>query len=134
MGTLQHTSGRQRGSCAGVYESDPKFWAIDGIPQDFTEELLAPDFDRLEPHLLRVMQRLPAFGSAGIKVINNGPICYTPDGLPLLGPVESRPGLWLAAGFAIGIGTGGGSGGVPGALDGRWRTGDRPCGRPPLAI
>ena len=103
---------RQEGNgfLCGVYESDPKLWAVDGIPPDFTEELLAPDFDRLEPHLLRVMQRLPAFGSAGIKAINNGPICYTPDGLPLLGPVASHSGLWLAAGFAIGIGTGGGSG------------------------
>ena len=39
----------------------------------------------------------------------NGPICYTPDALPLLGPVESHPGLWLATGFCVGIGTGGGS-------------------------
>ena len=28
----------------------------------------------------------------------------------MLGPVRSRPGLWLAAGFCIGIGTGGGAG------------------------
>ncbi len=103
---------RQEGNgfLCGVYESNPKFWAQDGIPEDFAEELLTPDLDRLEPHLLRVMKRLPAFGRAGIKVVNNGPICYTPDGCPLLGPVESHLGLWLATGFAIGIGTGGGSG------------------------
>ena len=73
-------------------------------------DLLPPDLERLEPHLLRVTERLPAFGRAGIRTVNNGPICYTPDGCPLLGPVEGHDGLWLAAGFAVGIGTGGGSG------------------------
>lgn len=102
---------RQEGSgfLCGVYEANPKFWATDGIPQEFAEELLPPDTERLEPHLLRVVERLPAFGEAGIKTVNNGPICYTPNGCPLLGPVDSHPGLWLATGFAIGIGTGGGS-------------------------
>ena len=103
---------RQEGNgfLCGVYEAEPEFWATDGIPPDFAEELLPPDLERLEPHLLRVMDRIPAFGSSGIKAINNGPICYTPDGCPLLGPVESRRGLWLASGFCVGIGTGGGSG------------------------
>ena len=98
------------GFLCGVYESDPQFWGIDEIPHGFTSELLPPDLERLGPHLLRVAERLPAFGRAGIRTVNNGPICYTPDGCPLLGPVDGHDGLWLAAGFAVGIGTGGGSG------------------------
>ena len=94
----------------GVYESEPKPWTVDGIPPDFAEELLEPDTQRLDTHLIKVMERIPAFGEVGIKAINNGPICYTPDGCPLLGPVPSHPGLWLATGFCVGIGTGGGSG------------------------
>ena len=105
-----NTRQERGGFLCGVYESEPEFWAVDGIPPDFTEELLPPDLARLEPHLVRVMERLPAFGSVGIKAVNNGPICYTPDGLPLLGPVAGHDGLWLATGFSIGIGTGGGSG------------------------
>ena len=98
------------GLLCGVYEPEPRFWSVDGIPPDFNQELLQPDVDRLEDNLERVIERIPAFGETGIKIVNNGPICYTPDGCPLLGPVDGYPGLWLAAGFAIGIGTGGGSG------------------------
>ena len=104
-----NTRQERDGFLCGVYESDPQFWATDGIPEDFKEELLVPDIERLEEHLLRVIERIPAFGDAGIKTANNGPLAYTPDALPLLGPVETHPGLWLASGFNIGIGTGGGS-------------------------
>ena len=98
------------GFLCGVYEQGPKFWGIDGIPDDFKEELLPPELDRLMPELERVIARIPAFGTAGVKAVNNGPICYTPDGVPMLGPVDGHAGLWLASGFTIGIGTGGGAG------------------------
>lgn len=97
------------GLLIGIYESAPEFWALDGIPKDFKEELLPPNIDRLMPHLERLMERMPAFGRAGIKVANNGPMCFTPDGLPMLGPIPEKAGLWLASGFNVGIGTGGGS-------------------------
>lgn len=97
------------GFLAGIYETDPVFWSLDGIPKDFPEELLPPNTDRLLGHLEKLLDRLPAFGDAGIKTINNGPMCWTPDGLPLLGPIGESEGLWLASGFNVGIGTGGGS-------------------------
>ena len=100
----------QDGFLCGVYEQGPKFWGTDGIPEHFAEELLPPELDRLTPELERVIARIPAFGTAGVKAVNNGPICYTPDGVPMLGPVAGRAGLWLASGFTIGIGTGGGAG------------------------
>lgn len=94
----------------GVYETNPVLWATDGIPPEFGQELLVPDMERLEDHLIRVMERIPAFGSSGIKAVNNGPLCFPPDGCPMVGPIKSHPGLWLAAGFPVGIGTGGGAG------------------------
>ena len=100
----------QQGFLLGIYETDPMFWSLDGIPKDFKEELLAPNTDRLMSHLEKLMQRVPAFAEAGIKTINNGPMCWTPDGLPLLGPISTEHrGLWMASGFNVGIGTGGGS-------------------------
>ena len=100
----------QDGFLLGVYETEPVFWALDGIPKDFKEELFAPETDRLMPHLEKLMTRVPAFAEVGIKTINNGPMCWTPDGLPMLGPIDSKhSGLWLASGFNVGIGTGGGS-------------------------
>ena len=98
------------GLLIGIYEKSPEFWALDGVPPDFKEELLPPNLDPLMPHLDRLMERMPIVADAGIKVVNNGPMCLTPDGLPLIGPVKSHPGLWLAAGFNVGIGTGGGAG------------------------
>ena len=101
---------RQEGSGAlvGIYESEPKFWALDGIPKDFAEELFPPEIDRLMPHLERVLERMPILAQTGIKTINNGPFCFTPDGLPMLGPMPGHAGLWMATGFNVGIGTGGG--------------------------
>jgi len=106
-----HYNMRQEGQglLGAVYESDPEFWALDGIPADFNQALFEPNLDNLEGDLECVIERVPAFGEAGIKEIINGPICYTPDALPLLGPVASHAGLWLATGFCVGIGTGGGS-------------------------
>lgn len=98
-----------KGFLAGIYETDPVFWALDGIPVDFKEELLPPNIDRLMSHIEKLMQRMPVFSEVGIKVTNNGPMCWTPDGLPMLGPLSAHPGMWLASGFNVGIGTGGGS-------------------------
>lgn len=98
-----------KGFLFGIYETDPVFWSLEGIPKDFKEELLPPNTDRLTPHLEKLMERMPPIADAGIKTINNGPMCWTPDGLPLLGPLKAHPGLWMATGFNVGIGTGGGS-------------------------
>lgn len=98
-----------QGFLSGIYEADALFWALDGVPPDFNQGLFEPELERMEDNLEKVIERVPAFGAAGIKQAIHGAICYTPDALPLLGPVDQYPGLWLATGFSIGIGTGGGS-------------------------
>ena len=102
---------RQEGSgfLCGIYERQPRPWGVEGIPRTFGRQLLPVDLDRLQPHFPRLFDRIPSFGRAGIRTVNNGPIAYTPDGCPLVGPVPATEGLWLATGFCVGIGTGGGA-------------------------
>ena len=100
----------RQGLILGPYEKDAPAWAVDGVPADFGQELLPPDVDRLEPHIEAAMKRVPIFAGAGIKDCVNGPIPYTPDGNPLIGPAHGLPNFWLAEGFSFGITAAGGAG------------------------
>ncbi|KAB7506308.1 Dimethylglycine dehydrogenase, mitochondrial [Armadillidium nasatum] len=75
----------------------------------FGKELFPSEIDRMMPHLEKVMEVIPAFSSANVQTIVNGPITYTPDLLPLIGP-SLLPNMWLAVGFGYGIIHGGGVG------------------------
>ena len=100
----------RQGLILGPYEKDAPAWAVDGVPEGFGQELLPPDVDRLEPHIEAAINRVPMFGRAGIKDCVNGPISYTPDGNPLIGPAYGLPNFWLAEGFSFGITAAGGAG------------------------
>ena len=122
----------RQGYILGPYEKGAPAWAVDGVPDTFGQELLPPDIDRLEPHIHAAINRVPSFGKVGIKDCINGPIPYTPDGSPLIGPAWGLKNFWLAEGFSFGITAAGGAAGV--GLDGQWRAGHRSLGRgsPPL--
>jgi len=84
-------------------------WVKKGVPKDFGKELYPGDLDRLGPHLERCMEDFPCFANAEIQSVVNGPITYTPDLLPMVGP-SLLPNMWLAVGFGYGIAHGGGVG------------------------
>ena len=100
----------RQGLILGPYEKGAPAWAVDGVPSNFGQELLPPDIDRLEPHIEAAIARVPMFGRAGIKDCVNGPIPYTPDGSPLIGPAFGLKNFWLAEGFSFGITAAGGAG------------------------
>ncbi|HEY2620326.1 MAG TPA: FAD-dependent oxidoreductase [Acetobacteraceae bacterium] len=101
----------RHGMLLGPYErSGARPFGADGIPAEFGAELLPPDLDRLAPVIEAAMLRMPALHEAGLKRIVNGPITYTPDGNPLLGPAPGGRNLWLACGFSFGITQAGGAG------------------------
>ena len=100
----------RQGLILGPYEKGAPAWAVDGVPEGFGQELLPPDIERLEPHIEAAINRVPMFGRAGIKDCVNGPIPYTPDGNPLIGPAYGLPNFWLAEGFSFGITAAGGAG------------------------
>ncbi|HRD76560.1 MAG TPA: FAD-binding oxidoreductase [Hyphomicrobiaceae bacterium] len=85
--------------------------AFDGeTPFEFGQELFPDEIDRLEPILAAAMRRLPMLARVGLKRIINGPIPFSPDGEPILGPAPGMPGVWLAVGFSAGIAAAGGAG------------------------
>lgn len=99
------------GLLCGPFEPNPLPWAIDGIPPDFGQQLLAPNLPQIEGVLAAAAERVPLFGEAGIRRVVNGPDGYTPDGRALLGPVPGLRNVHVLAGFSIfGIVFGGGAG------------------------
>src|SRR5262249_47773949 len=87
----------------------------DGRPADFSFQLFPDDLDRLEPYIEKVCARVPLLGTVGIKKVINGPIPYTPDGNPLIGPAPGLRNFYECCVFSFGIvpsgsGRGGGAG------------------------
>ena len=98
------------GLLVGPYEHDGKPWSIDAVPPEFGMELLPPDLELIEPIVEKAMARVPALAEAGIRTIVNGPITFTPDAGPLIGPAFNLDNAWLLAGSSMGVMEGGGAG------------------------
>lgn len=99
----------------GPYERDCRaHWATqdDPMPDDFSFQLFPDDLERLEWYLEDAVRRVPILGTAGLSKIINGPIPYTPDGNPLIGPMPGVPNAFEACVFTFGIAQAGGAGKV----------------------
>ncbi|MEM7301344.1 MAG: FAD-dependent oxidoreductase [Pseudomonadota bacterium] len=100
----------KKGLLIGLYEQDCKTWGLDGIDDDFTMALCPDDLDRVTDVMEGAIRRLPCLETAGIHSIVNGPITYTPDGLPLVGKVPGKQNAYCITGLRAGLGEGGGHG------------------------
>lgn len=98
------------GLILGPYEKEAQPWSIDGVPPDFGADLMPPDLDRVEHIIEAAMARVPALGNGGVKSVVNGPITFTPDANPLIGPAHGLAGAWLLTGSSMGVMEGGGAG------------------------
>jgi dimethylglycine dehydrogenase len=101
------------GLLLGPYEKNCRaHWleADDPMPDDFSFQLYNDDLERLEWYIDDACARVPLLGTAGIKRVVNGPIPYTPDGLPLIGPMPGVPNAFEACVFTFGIVQAGGAG------------------------
>ena len=94
----------------GPYEWNAPAWAVHGVPDSFRADLLPLDLERIEEEYMSMIHRLPSSEQCGLKDDFNGPICYTPDGNPLVGPAPGVPNFWFAEGFSFGITAAGGTG------------------------
>ncbi|HGG65062.1 MAG TPA: FAD-dependent oxidoreductase, partial [Rhodobacteraceae bacterium] len=99
----------------GPYEKGCKaHWVTpeDSMPDDFSFQLYPDDLERLEWYIEDAMARVPILGTAGISKVINGPIPYTPDGNPLIGPMPGVKNAFEACVFTFGIAQAGGAGKV----------------------
>jgi len=99
----------------GPYENNCRaHWTTpdDPMPDDFSFQLFPDDLERIEWHIEDAMARVPLLATAGISKVINGPIPYTPDGNPLIGPMPGVPNAFEACVFTFGIAQGGGAGKV----------------------
>ncbi|WP_372613327.1 FAD-dependent oxidoreductase [Aquicoccus sp.] len=81
-----------------------------GVPDSFRADLFPLDLERIEEEYMSMIHRIPSTEEVGLKDDYNGPICYTPDGNPLVGPAPGLRNVWLAEGFSFGITAAGGTG------------------------
>ncbi|MDX1780639.1 MAG: FAD-dependent oxidoreductase [Thalassovita sp.] len=92
------------GLLVGLFEPDAAPWNIDQIPENFSFGEIAPDWDRMAPHLELAFGRVPSAAEAGIRKFFCGPESFTPDLAPLVGPAPGLQGCWVAAGLnSLGI-------------------------------
>jgi len=94
----------------GPYEWTAPAWAVHGVPDSFRSDLLPLDLERIEEEYASMLHRIPSSEDCGLKDDFNGPICYTPDGNPLIGPAPGVENFWFAEGFSFGITAAGGAG------------------------
>ncbi len=100
----------KNGLLLGFYEQDCKTWGMDGIDPNFTNALCPNDLDRVTDVLEGAFARMPALMDAGVHTVVNGPITYTIDGAPLVGPIPGKRNAFCIIGLRAGLGEGGGHG------------------------
>jgi len=95
----------------GGFETNAKPWSTNGVPWEFTQELLPGEWEIFEEIMAGAMQRIPILDQAEAIELVNGPDAFTPDGYYALGPVPGLKGFYVAAGGSDnGIAGGGGVG------------------------
>lgn len=97
----------------GPYERNCKgHWMSpsDPMPEDFSFQLYPDDLERLEWYIEDAMARVPLLATGGVSKVINGPIPYTPDGNPLIGPMPGVKNAFEACVFTFGIAQSGGAG------------------------
>ncbi len=100
----------KNGLLVGFYEQDCKTWGMDGISPSFANDLCPDDLNRVMDVLGGAFRRMPVLTRAGIKRVVNGPITYTIDGAPLVGPIPGKRNAFCIIGLRAGLGEGGGHG------------------------
>jgi len=98
------------GLLLGPYEWTATPHWLDRIPDDFANQLWPDDLERLETYIDDAIKRVPILGKGGVQRVINGPIPYSPDGNPYIGPAHGLPNFYQCCCFSFGIAQAGGAG------------------------
>ena len=98
------------GFILGPYEWDARTMWEETTPEDYAFKLGDDDLDRLGPYIEDAMRRVPLLARLGVKRVVNGPIPYSPDGNPYIGPEPGLRNFFHANTFSFGITQAGGAG------------------------
>jgi dimethylglycine dehydrogenase len=94
----------------GMYEKVGKQWFPEGVPWDYAQTELPEDVDNVAENVEHGIFRFPILGETGFKHVTVGPITYTPNGDPLVGPTYPLKNFYQACGYSFGITQAGGIG------------------------
>ena len=75
----------------------------DGVPENFDHQLFPDDVDGMMAVFESAATHVPLLANAGAQRFVNGPIPYSPDALPLVGPAGGVRNFYHATGVQIGI-------------------------------
>ena len=98
------------GLILGPYEWKATPMWTEGLPDDFANQLWDDDLDRIEWYIEKAIERVPLLGSVGVQRVINGPIPYSPEGLPYIGPAHGLKNFFQCCCFSFGIAQAGGAG------------------------
>jgi sarcosine dehydrogenase len=95
----------------GAFQNFSKPWMVEKVPDNFSFQLLEPDWEKFAEPLANGKHRIPALQTAKFAKFVNGPESFTPDNNFLMGETPELRNLFVLAGFnSIGIASGGGAG------------------------
>lgn len=101
-----------KGLLLGAYEHTCIHWAQNGTPKNFGHELLPDDLSRMEWNFQKSVEIMPCLAEAGVKRVINGPMIFSPDLGPLIGPHPALRNYFCANGVMAGFNQGAGIGRV----------------------
>ncbi|MEZ5926676.1 MAG: FAD-binding oxidoreductase [Hyphomicrobiaceae bacterium] len=84
------------GFLVGFFDENAKARDPDTIPEPFSFTLFDPDAEKIAPNFEGAISLFPALAKAPVRRFINGPESFTPDGLPLVGPIKEIDGLHVA--------------------------------------
>jgi 4-methylaminobutanoate oxidase (formaldehyde-forming) len=95
----------------GAFQSFSKPWMVERVPDNFSYQLLEPDWEKFAEPLANGKHRIPALQNAKFEKFVNGPESFTPDNSFLMGETPELRNLFVLAGFnSVGIASAGGAG------------------------